>query len=73
MLNPKGRLEDRDGNDEVRCEDDILVPVNGQTVRVERFFDDVEISCNISEGWEFVDDVVVCIGFNKSSWGSSCR
>lgn len=42
MLNAKRRLEDRNGNHKVGGEDDIFVPVNGQTVRIEWLFNDVE-------------------------------
>jgi len=71
MLDPKGRLQDGNGNDEVGGEKDVLVPINGQTMGIEWLFHNIEISGNIGQGREFVDDVVVCIGFDDASWRSS--
>ncbi len=71
MLDPKRRLEDGNGNDEVGGEKDVLFPINRQTMGIEWLFDNIEVSCNIGQGREFVDDVVVCIGFDYASWRSS--
>ena len=43
----RGRLENGDGNNEVRGEDELLVPVNGETVWAELLAENVQGGTNI--------------------------
>lgn len=47
LLNTQGRLEDRDGNNKVRGQDDALIEVNSQTVGAELLAENVQRASNI--------------------------
>lgn len=65
-------LEDGDGNDEVGSEDVAVLEVDGETVGRELAVEHAQHAWNIF--WPLVDDVVVCVGFDETSWGcSDCR
>lgn len=66
-LDPKSRsrLKDRDGNDEVGCENELLVPVDGKTVRRELLAENVKGGLDIFG--PLVDDVEVGISFDETS------
>jgi hypothetical protein len=70
MHNAKRRFKDGNWDHKIRGENDVVFPVNSQPVRVEWLFDDIESSCDICG--EFVDDVVICIGFYQTTGRSSC-
>ena len=69
LLNSEGRLEDRDGGDEVGGQHDVLLEVDGKTVRNELLLEDTENAGDILG--PFVDNVEVGIGLNKTARGGA--
>jgi hypothetical protein len=69
MLDSQAGLQDGDRNDEVRCQDDVLLPVDTETVGRELLAENVECASDILG--PFVDDVVVGICFYEASRGCS--
>lgn len=59
MLDSQAGLQDGDGNNEVRCQHDVLLPVDTEAVGGELLAQDVECAGDILG--PFVDDVVVLI------------
>jgi hypothetical protein len=69
MAHTKTGLQDSDGLDEVGSENELLLPVNTQSVRRELLTKNVEGSLNILG--PFVDDVKIGIGLNETAGGST--
>jgi len=67
MAHSKTGLQDSDGLDEVRSKDELLLPVNAQSVRRELLTKNVEGALHILR--PFVDDVKVGIGLDKTTGG----
>jgi hypothetical protein len=65
----RSRLEDRDGDDKVGGQDELLVEVDGQTVRRELLAEDVESRRHIFG--PLVDDVEVGISLDETAWRGS--
>jgi len=62
-------LEDRDGHDEVGCQDDVVLEVDGQAMRAELLAEDVEGRGNILG--PLVDDVELGISLNEAAGRST--
>ena len=68
-LDTESRLEDSDRDNEVRSEDDVLLEINGQTVRRELLSENVE--CAVHIFGPLVDNVKVRVGLDQATWRSS--
>lgn len=64
LLDAVGGLEDGQGDDEIRGQDDVLVKVDAQTVRGELFAKNVEKTVHVL--WPFVEDVALSISFRQA-------
>lgn len=62
-------LQDTDGLDKVRGEDELPLPVNGQTVRGELLAKNVEQAVDVLG--PLVDDVEVLVGLDETAGGGS--
>lgn len=62
MLNAKRRLQDRDRDNKVGSKNEVLFPINAETVRAELLSQDVECSCYVFG--VLMDDVEISIGFD---------
>ena len=62
-------LQNRKGNDEIRGEDDVLVPVDTQAMWVELLSENVKGAGDIF--WPLVDDIEVGICLYQTTWGGS--
>ena len=71
MLDAERRFQDRERNDKIKGKNDILCPVDTQTMRIELFAENIAESGNIFG--EFSNDVKVVVGFNKASRRSSSK
>lgn len=65
MLNTKGWLQDSHGDNKVRGENEVLLPINTETVRAELLSEYIESSCDVFG--ELMDNVEVGIGFDETS------
>ena len=65
MANSETGLQDTDRLDKVRCENQLLLPVNAQSVRRELLTQNVEGALHILR--PLVDDVKVGIGLNETA------
>jgi hypothetical protein len=68
-LNTSGRLEDRQRDDEIGSQDDLVFKVDAQAVRRELLLKDVEGAIEIF--WPLVKNVSLSIGLNKATWRSA--
>lgn len=69
MLDSNRWLQNTKRDNEVRGENEILLPVNTETVGVELFAEDVEETGNIFG--ELMNDVKIGVGLDETSWGGS--
>lgn len=65
MTHSSARLQDGDGFDEIRSENELLLPVNAQSMRRELLTQNVEVALHILG--PFVDDVKVGISLNETT------
>ena len=69
MHNAKGWLQDCDWNNKIGRQDDVLLPVNSESMRIEIFAQYVGSAGNIL--WPFANDIEIIICFHQSTRGSS--
>lgn len=69
MLDTSGRLKDRQWDDEVRRQNDVLVEVNGKAMRRELLAKNVKGAGNILR--PLMNDVVVSVRLNEAARGSA--
>lgn len=65
MTHSSAGFQDRDGFDEIRSENKLLLPVNAQSMRRELLAQDVESALHILG--PFVDDVKIGISLNETT------
>lgn len=69
MLDAGGGLEDGEGNNKVRRQANLLLIVDGQTMRAELLLEDIECALNIL--WPLMDDVKILIRFDEAAGRST--
>ena len=66
----KTRLQDGKGNNEIGGQNDVFVPIDAQTVRIEVVSKYIDVGFDIFR--VLGDDVELVIGFDQATGGGSC-
>lgn len=73
LLDAQSGLQDRDGHDKVRCQDDVAVPVDRQPVGGVLLSEDVEGAGHVGQGGPLGDDVKVLVRLDQAAGRSADR
>jgi hypothetical protein len=71
MNNTKGWLQDCDWNNKIGRKNNVVLPVNSESMRIEILGQNVGGPGNIQNVWKLPDDIEIIICLHQSTWRSS--